>query len=146
MVRDGHAAVHCRDFLLVQYRRPSKTTVAAAGLYRSGVINSSETMASMGDYNSVFKSYLKEVQSTTELNLIPEGNNVDEMYNLNRTPRKSALTRAKRAQLDKSLQDEMNRWRTVENARGKKVRFNMNDHYSEACLLMPRTWMYVYAL
>ena len=103
-------------------------------------------LASMGDYNSVFKSYLKEVQSTTELNLIPEGNNVDEMYNLNRTPRKSALTRAKRAQLDKSLQDEMNRWRTVENARGKKVRFNMNDHYSEACLLMPRTWMYVYAL
>jgi len=103
-------------------------------------------LASMGDYNSVFKSYLKEVQSTTGLNLIPEGNDVDEMYNLNRTPRKSALTRAKRAQLDKSLQDEMNRWRTVENAKGKKVRFNMNDHYSEACLLMPRTWMYVYAL
>lgn len=103
-------------------------------------------LASMGDYNSVFKSYLKEVQSSTMLNLIPEENNVDAMYNLNRTPRKTALTRAKRAQLDKSLQDEMNRWRTVDNSKGKKVRFNMNDHYSEACLLMPRTWMYVYAL
>jgi len=102
-------------------------------------------LANMGDYNSVFKSYLKEVQSTGS-NLIPEGNDVDEMYNLNRTPRKTALTRAKRAQLDKSLQDEMNRWRTVDNSKGRKVRFNMNDHYSEACLLMPRTWMYVYAL
>ena len=89
----------------------------------------------MVDYNSVFKSYLKEVQSTPGLNLIPEGNDVDAMYNLNRTPRKSALTRVKRAQLDKSLQDKMNRWRTVDNSKGKKVRFNMNDHYSEACLL-----------
>jgi len=101
-------------------------------------------LAASGDYDALFKKYLTEVRDDT--GLIDERADINALYNLNRTPRKTALTRAKRAGLDGTLQDEMNRWRSVERAKGKKVGFNMRDHYSEACLLMPRTWMYSYSL
>lgn len=95
------------------------------------------------NYNAGLRKYLKIVQDTTSL--IDKDIDVDAFYSTNRTPRKSALTRAKRAGIEKDLQNEMNRWRTVENAKGRRVRFNMRDLYSEACLLMPVTWRYSYA-
>lgn len=101
-------------------------------------------LASSVDYDAVFRKYLNLVQSSTDL--IPEDINVDTHYSLNRTPRKSSLTRAKRANLHKEAQEEMNRWRTVEHAKTRRPRFNMRHHYSESCLLMPTTWLYSYAL
>jgi len=99
-------------------------------------------LASSVDYDAVFRKYLYLVQSSTDL--IPEDINVDTHYSLNRTPRKSSLTRAKRANLHKEAQEEMNRWRTVEHAKTRRPHFNMRHHYSEACLLMPTTWLYSY--
>jgi len=101
-------------------------------------------LASSCDYDAIFREYLKKVQATTDL--IPDDVNVDVYYSLSRTPRKSALTRARRANLGAKHLDAMNRWRTVETAKGRRTRFNMRQHYSEACLLMPTTWFYSYAL
>ena len=101
-------------------------------------------LASSCDYDAVFRMYLKKVQATTDF--IPDDVNVDVYYSLSRTPRKSALTRARRANIGTKHLDAMNRWRTVETAQGRRSRFNMRQHYSEACLLMPTTWFYSYAL
>ena len=101
-------------------------------------------LASSLDYDAVFRMYLKRVQVKTQL--IQVDYNVDVMFSINRTPRKSALTRAVRANIAKKHQDQMNRWRTVENSQGRRPRFNMRQHYSEAVLLMPTTWFYSYVL
>ena len=102
------------------------------------------SLAVGSEYDAVFRKYLRQVQDTT--NWIAGDVNVDVFFSLSRTPRKTALTRARRANLGKKHVDSMNRWRTVENAQGKRPRFNMRQHYSEACLLMPVTWFYSYAL
>jgi hypothetical protein len=36
----------------------------------------------------------------------------------------------------------MNRWKTVERAKGKQPQWNMVDNYSDARDLMPVTWRY----
>jgi hypothetical protein len=36
-----------------------------------------------------------------------------------------------------SVQDTMNRWRTIEQAKGRPPHFNMVDHYTHAKDLMP---------
>lgn len=95
------------------------------------------------NYDAGLRKYIKIVQETTTL--IDDDIDVVLWYSTNRTPRKTALTRAKRAGIGGDMQDEMNRWRNVENAKGKRVRFNMRMLYSEACLLMPVTWRYSYA-
>lgn len=96
------------------------------------------------DYNALFVGYLEEVQLKTDL--ISKDDDVASLYSIYRTPRKSANTRAARSGLGKKNRDEMNRWRTVENARGRRPRFNMRQHYAEAALLMPTTWLYSYIL
>jgi len=105
---------------------------------RNGLLDSSS------DYDAAFRKYLLRVQECTDF--IDKDVNVDIYYSTNRTPRKSAHTRAKRAGISKELQEDMNRWSKVEAAKGKRPRFHMRDHYAEACLLMPVTWLYSYAL
>jgi hypothetical protein len=102
-------------------------------------------LASSTDYDAVFRVYLKQVQSDT--NLIQDDHDVDMHYGISRTPRKSAETRAKQAKLDDSMQDAMNRWRTFENARGGRPKFkHTRDLYADAVAYMPLTWSYSYAL
>ena len=101
-----------------------------------------ELMAS-ADYDASFRSYLHLVQDTTDL--IPEGNNVDTMYGISRTPRKTSSSHAKRAGFDDKM-DDMNRWEKVEAAQNRRVRYKMSMLYSEAVLMMPTTWRVSYAL
>jgi len=105
---------------------------------KRGILDSSS------DYDAVFRKYLLRVQESTDF--IDKDVNVDVYFSTNRTPRKSAHTRAKRAGIGKELQEDMSRWNKVEAAKGKRPRFHMRDHYAEACLLMPVTWLYSYAL
>ena len=48
------------------------------------------------------------------------------------------------AGLDESVQTAMNRWRIIEQAKGRRPRFNMVEHYTHARDLMPVTWRYSY--
>ena len=99
------------------------------------------TLASMTEYNAVFKSYLEKVQGESS-KLLGFDEDVHANYGLNRTFRKTAQGRARAAALGSDVQDAMNRWKTVENAQGRRPRFSMRDHYSNARDLMPVTWRY----
>ena len=52
-------------------------------------------LADPGDYNTVFRSYVKQVQEATDL--VDESKEVDSTYSLNRTLRRTLQTRLTRA-------------------------------------------------
>ena len=101
-------------------------------------------MANSGDYDATFRRYLLRVQKTTE-KLIFEDSDVDAMYGISRTPRKTATTRAQRAGLGGEV-EKMNRWRKAEMAANRRIRHRMSALYSEAVLMMPTTWLVSHAL
>ena len=89
------------------------------------------------DVDATFRSYLRLVQQKT--GHIPKTDDVDTMFGISRTPRRTATSRAKRAGYEE-LAEEMNRWRKVELAQNKRARHKMSALYSEAVLMMPTTW------
>jgi hypothetical protein len=101
-------------------------------------------LAVSSEYNAVFRKYLKEVQRTTDY--IPADDDVDEWYGTYRTPRKTALNRAKRAGVKEPHLSEMNRWSREEGAGTRRLRNTMCGHYTDAVMMMPTTWLYSYAL
>ena len=87
---------------------------------------------------------MAKVQQETQL--IPKDWDVWELYGINRTMRKTAQTRIKRAGFGITFQNVFNRWRDVERAGGRRVRRPMHEYYAEATLLMPTTWLGAYFL
>lgn len=100
-------------------------------------------LAESASYDATFREYLHRVQDLTTL--ISKDSDVDTMYGISRTPRKTATTRAKRAGFG-AIVEEFNRWRKVEAARVRRVRQRMSALYSEAVLMMPTTWRISFAL
>jgi hypothetical protein len=99
------------------------------------------TVASMSKYNDLLHFFLRKVQEGFPDLILPD-DNIKLNYNFSRTFRRTAEGRARAAQLDSSIQNAMNRWRKIEEAKGKRPRFNMADHYLHARQLMPVTWRY----
>ena len=97
----------------------------------------------MAEYDDILHTFLKEIQSEGD-DLILETDDVVKNYRFFRSFRKSAEGRARAAGLDSDMQNAMNRWKKIENARGCRTKFNMVDHYSTARDLMPVTWRYSY--
>ena len=96
------------------------------------------------EYNAIFLKYLEDIQASTDL--IEQKLIVRESFGISRTLRKSAEARVTRAGLPASLQDKMNRWRTIETADGRNPKFQMRDLYAGVLAQMPTTWRYSYAL
>ena len=67
-------------------------------------------------------------------------------YGISRSYHKGADTRARRAHFLKDEVEAMCRWRTFEEAKRKRPREPMADHYADARELAPLTWKLVYAL
>jgi hypothetical protein len=67
-------------------------------------------------------------------------------YGISRTYRKSAESRARKAGIKDDELKVMNRWRVTEQAKGKRPRRAMVDHYSDARALVSITWRCSYAL
>jgi hypothetical protein len=101
-------------------------------------------LASLLDYNALFRKYLAWVQDKTSL--IPGDLDVDSQFSTFRTLRKLGVTRLKRAGFGEDFIDKMNRWRMQEQAKGRSVKRRMNAHYVEAILLTPTMWMGSYFL
>lgn len=101
-------------------------------------------LASSTEFNAMLHKYLEEIQAQTTL--IEDKLVVRESFGISRTFRKTAEARATRAGVPAKVQDKMNRWRSVENADGKKPRFVMRDLYAGVLAQMPVTWRYSYAL
>lgn len=89
--------------------------------------------------------YLQIVQAEPTT-FISDNDDVIKHYSFDRSLRKTAGGRARAAGagLEADVQKAMNRWQTIERAAGRRPRFNMQDHYSNARDLMPVTWRYAY--
>ena len=96
------------------------------------------------EYNALFRQYLYRMQQEWE-DIFSAKEDVTR-YGISRTLRKSAVSRAGRAGLPEDVLNVMNRWRTVENARGARPKHNMKNHYTDARALAPLTWRYSYVL
>lgn len=99
------------------------------------------SVMSLRELDGLLHHFLERIQKEDE-SLIAPFDNIAENYSFFRTFRKTAEGRARAANLESDVQNAMNRWRKIENARGRMPRFSMVDHYSDARDLMSVTWRY----
>jgi hypothetical protein len=98
-------------------------------------------IALMREYVEILHSFLETIQKEHP-KLIAESDDVQANYGLSCTFCRTAEGRACAANLDTGIQNAMNRWKKIEQAKGMRPRFNMVDHYSHARDLMHITWRY----
>ena len=72
--------------------------------------------------------------------MLPGDNNIKDKFGISRTSQKTGNSHLKTTGALQSKLDEMDRWRTIESAKGKEPRENMNVLYSEAVEMMPVIW------
>jgi len=99
------------------------------------------SIALMREYDKILHYFLETTQRECP-ELILEFDNIHANYGFSRTFRRTAEGRARAANLDMGIQNAMNRWKKIEQAKGKRPRFNMVDHYSHARDLMHAMWRY----
>ena len=97
-----------------------------------------------GEYNALVRHYLTLV---SEEGVAGFDTDFDVMrYGISRTFRKTSETRARRAGIPKEQVEVVNRWKTIERAKGRRPNLAMVDHYANARELGTLTWRYSYAL
>jgi hypothetical protein len=99
------------------------------------------SVALMREYDGILHHFLGRIQNENP-NLIAETDDILANYGLSQTFQRTAEGRAQAANLDSGIQNAMNRWKQIEQAKGRRSRFNMVDHYSHAQDLMHVTWRY----
>ena len=102
------------------------------------------SVSTISEYDGVLRFFLKRIQAEPESDLLDPKDDVDKNYSFFRTFRKTAENRARIMGIGEDIQNAMNRWKKIEAARGRRPRFNMIEHYSDARQLMPVTWRYAY--
>ncbi len=83
---------------------------------------------------------------TAKPHIIPPDVQVYEEYGISRSFRRGSTTEARNKRVDEADIDLMNRWRNFENAKGKKPRMRMQDHYSDIAQSVPSLLRYSQAL
>ena len=126
---------HHRKQELIQVRQEENCTTGPVFGYED------RPVALMREYDEVLQSFLSVIQQEDN-DLIAATDDVQALYGLSRTFRRTAEGRARAANLESHVQNAMNRWRKIEQAKGKCPRFNMVDHYAHARDLMHVTWRY----
>ncbi len=99
------------------------------------------SVALMREYDEILHYFLETIQRECP-ELISKSDDVHANYGFSRTFRRTAEGRARAANLDTGVQNAMNRWKKIKQAKGRCPRFNMVDHYSHARDLMHVTWRY----
>ncbi len=97
----------------------------------------------MSKYDDMLHFFLQKVQDAHP-NLTLPTDDLEANYGFSCTFRRMAEGRARGANLDSGVQNTMNKWRKIKEAKGKRPRFNMVDHYSHARELMHVTWHYLF--
>ena len=103
-----------------------------------------DSVATISEYDGVLRFFLKQIQAEAGSDLLDQNDDIDQNYSFFRTFRKTAENRARAAGLGEDVQNAMNRWKKIEASKGRRPRFNMIEHYSDARELMPVTWRYAY--
>ena len=99
---------------------------------------------SSSEYNALVRHYLALIAEEDDSGL--EGDLDLTRYGISRTYRKTSETRARRAGIPKDQVEVVNRWKTIERAKGRRPNLAMADHYANARELGTLTWRYSYAL
>ena len=89
------------------------------------------SVTSLHENDGILHHFLHMIQQE-DSDLISEDEDVQANYSFFQTFWKTSEARARAAGLDSSVQNAMNRWRTIENAKGGCPCFNMIEHYSNA--------------
>ncbi len=76
--------------------------------------------------------------------MIPPTDNVKAINSFNRTFWQTAVGHTQAVNLDSSMQNAINRWSKIDDAKGTRPWFNMVEHYSSAKELMSLTFRYLY--
>ena len=92
-------------------------------------------------YEQIILAKLQVIKETRR-DLIPDTVNVFEDYGISRSFRRGSNTHATNQGVSQSDRELMNRWRNVENARGRKARLAMADHYADIRQLIPSLLRY----
>ena len=116
--------------LVVHVRKQQGITNGPAFCSQEGKV------AKMKFFESIFHELLELVQARRP-DLFASDIDVREDYGLNRSLRRGSTTLATLLKVDQSVVDAMNRWRSVENARGRCPKLPMRQHYSDIQMLVP---------
>jgi hypothetical protein len=120
---------------LIQIREEEGCLLGPAFGHKDG------SVALMREYDAILHHFLEMIQKENP-NLIADSDDIQANYGFSRTFRRTAEGRARAANLDSGVQNAMNRWKKIEQAKGMRPRFNMVDHYAHARDLMEVTWRY----
>jgi len=88
---------------------------------------------------------LQRVQNTRR-GIIPEDVDVYEDFGISRSFRRGSTSTARTRGVDDKTVTLINRWRSFEQARGRRPAMSMKDHYSEIQILLPELIRYSLAL
>lgn len=83
---------------------------------------------------------------TQKPHIIPPDLQVYEEYGISRSFRRGATTEARNKRVSEEDINLMNRWRSFENAKGRRPRMNMQDHYSDIVQMIPSLLRFSQAL
>jgi hypothetical protein len=99
------------------------------------------SVALMREYDKILHYFLESIQRECP-ELILEFDDIHANYGFSRTFHCTVEGRARVANPDMGIQNEMNRWKKIEQAKGNCPRFNMVDHNPHARDLMHVMWRY----
>lgn len=115
---------------LVQVREREGRTHGPAYCDRTGEI------ARSFEYEAGFIDRLLELQARDPIVITPDVD-ITEQFGVGRSFRRGATSVARARGIDDKYVKLINRWRTVENARGRKPLLPMHEHYLDISILVP---------
>jgi len=114
-------------------------------LHGPAFCNRAGGIAKSFDYEADFIDRLMEIQAVNPV-AVPPDVDVAEQFGVSRSFRRGATSVARARGIDDKYVTLINRWRTVENSRGKKPSLPMHEHYSDISILVPEMVKFSYGL
>jgi len=114
-------------------------------LHGPAFCNKAGEIARSLDYETGFIDRLLDLQATSP-GVIPPDVDIAEQFGVSRSFRRGATSVARSRGVDDKHVQLINRWRTVESARGRKPSLPMHEHYSDISILIPEMVKFSYGL
>ena len=104
----------------------------------------------IAEFDGDFIDQLSAVRSGDSSRNVPlfesETGDLGEVYGLSRSLRRGLTTAARVRKVRDAVVELNNRWRKVEQGRGRQAGLRMIDHYTDVKLALPALWEYSHAL
>jgi len=108
-------------------------------------LNHKKKQAKISEFQDEFVVRLTRATAVKPLLFAPDVV-IEDVYNLRRSLRRGATTEAGNQKIPKFIVDQNNRWRKLEQARGKALGMAMQAHYTEVKQAIPSLWSFSNAL